>query len=387
MKILYVIHDNKKGGAALSFLEMIEQVKKEHEIFVLTPHKKGFLPEKLSEMEIPYKNVHYFWWMVQCPSNLWGRKIKLLIYYFLGWITKVEAFRWGKLLKEHQYDIVHSNGSVIHFGGLLAHELEVPHVWHIREFAQEFGFVPIYNRGYINECYNKYTSKAIAISEAIRTDFLKILPEEKVVCIYNAVSKNYNIQKETFPVKGDRIVFSIVGNYTLNKGQIYVAQAVEYLVEQGMTNFEVWMAGSGEFEEVKELINKHNLQDNIKLLGDINDTLSVRKKADVEIVASKCEAFGRVTVEAMKASMPVIGTNTGGTTELIEEGSTGYLFDFGDYVRLAEIMQEFIDNPLKIAYMGKRAYLKMCNRFTPEENGRNILDVYDELVNKQYRWN
>ena len=41
MDILYIIHDNKKGGAAVSFLNMIEGVSKGHDVYVLTPHKKA----------------------------------------------------------------------------------------------------------------------------------------------------------------------------------------------------------------------------------------------------------------------------------------------------------------------------------------------------------
>lgn len=48
----------------------------------------------------------------------------------------------------------------------------------------------------------------------------------------------------------------------------------------------------------------------------------MRKKIDVELVCSRSEAFGRVTIESMMSSNPVIGANTGGTKELIIEGLT-----------------------------------------------------------------
>jgi glycosyltransferase involved in cell wall biosynthesis len=52
-------------------------------------------------------------------------------------------------------------------------------------------------------------------------------------------------------------------------------------------------------------------------------------------MCSQCEAFGRVTVEAMRAGLPVCGTNSGGTPEIIEPGVAGLLSPAGDAKALA----------------------------------------------------
>ena len=48
---------------------------------------------------------------------------------------------------------------------------------------------------------------------------------------------------------------------------------------------------------------------------------------DILLMCSRCEGFGRVTVEAMQRGIPVIGLNTGGTSELVKDGFNGYLFN------------------------------------------------------------
>ena len=44
------------------------------------------------------------------------------------------------------------------------------------------------------------------------------------------------------------------------------------------------------------------------------------------MMCSRCEGFGRVTIEAMLRAIPVLGYNSGGTSELVKNGENGYLF-------------------------------------------------------------
>ena len=166
----------------------------------------------------------------------------------------------------------------------------------------------------------------------------------------------------------------------MEKGQIDVAHARGLLVSQGVTGFKVYMAGRGDYAEVKEYLQINDLADYVVFCGLVDDMLALRKKCDVEIVASRTEAFGRVTVEAMRASNPVIGSATGGTTELIQDGVTGFLYEYKDNEALAERMKRFIDRPALAYEMGQRAYEWSVDRFTSEENVKGVLGVYERVM-------
>lgn len=383
MKILYVIHDNKQGGAAISFLELISEMKKTNEVFVLTPHKRGFVPDQLEQMGIRHRNAHYFWWFVKLSNNRWFAQCKKTIYWLavkFGWL---EAKRLSIILKKEKIDIVHTNSSVINFGGLLARNLNKPHIWHIREFAQEdFGLVPVMNFAKICSFINNYSSSVIAISKAIQIRYSKYIRPEKITMIYNGVNDKYQINREFDDINGDNqtVNFLISGKICKEKGQEDVIFACNELVKRGDNNFHLSIAGDGDSKYLQELIADFGIQSHITILGKISDMLGLRKKMDVEIVASKCEAFGRVTIEAMKMSMPVIGTNTGGTPELIEEGDTGWLFQYSDYISLSQQMQKFIDNPKILQEMGMKAYNSTLGKFTSKENAQNILKLYEGIV-------
>ena len=69
--------------------------------------------------------------------------------------------------------------------------------------------------------------------------------------------------------------------------------------------------------------------------GPTRDVGRYWSAAHVGLMCSQCEAFGRVTVEAMRAGLPVCGTNTGGTPEIIDPGVNGLLSPAGDANALA----------------------------------------------------
>ena len=379
MNILYIVHDNKKGGAAISFLEMISIISKEHNVYVLVPHKNGFLPEKLDEMHIRYSNAHYFWWKISLSQNKVLAVLQLVVYKILNVWNGIEALRIKKLLIKESVNVIHSNSSVINFGALLSKHTGIPHVWHLREYGEEdFGLKRVVSEKKYQKEMNEYAVAYIAISHSIKEKFAEIVDTDKIRQIYNGVSEIFSYEKK-FCQQSDKVKFLIAGNYCKEKGQIDVIRAAIELKGQGTEKFEVYLAGNGDFAEPKAMVAANGLGNIITFCGVVNDMVQLRKNVDVEIVASKCEAFGRVTVEAMRMSNPIIGTNAGGTPELISDGENGFLYEYGNYIQLAECMKRYIEDTTLVAKMGMSAYQGMKNRFTPEKNARNVLEVYKDI--------
>lgn len=378
MNILYVVHDNKKGGAAISFLEMISYIRKEHNVYVLTPHKNGFLPQKLDEMQISHSSAHFFWWEIALPRNKVMATCRLFAYKLLNHWNYIEVFRIKKLVLEKQIDIIHSNSSVINFGALLSKNTGIPHLWHLREYGKDFGLKVVCSPNRYQKEMNSYAMGYIAISKSIKKKFADVVDEKKIFQIYNGVSEKFSFKKDITSKTGN-IKFLIAGNYCLEKGQIDVIKAVIELRKQGITGFEVYLAGSGDFFEPKRLVAENGLEDVVTFCGLVDDMQQLRKAMDVEIVASKYEAFGRVTIEAMRMSNPVIGTNAGGTPELISDGVNGFLYEYGDFMQLTECMKKYIGDTTLTAAMGQKAYCSTKGKFTPEENAKQIIEVYDKI--------
>ncbi len=381
-KILYLIHDNKKGGAALSFLDMIKGVSMEHEVYVLTPNKKGFIPDELDRLGIWHKSAHYYWWEIAKIGNPAIDSVRFFVYKFLVLANYIEAIRIAKLVKRLGIDIIHSNSSTINVGSIASKITGMPHVWHLREFGDlDFSLTPVRKSDSLEKVINSGNTSYIALSEFVAKYYVKYIKDNsRINVIYNGISSTYNYQKSASEYNSDAVKFLISGNYCEEKGQIDVVHTVGLLVSQGVTRFKVYMAGRGDFAEVREYIISNGLTDYVVLIGLVDDMLALRKRCDVEIVASRTEAFGRVTVEAMRASNPVIGSATGGTMELIQDGITGFLYEYKNDEALAEYMKRFIDNPSLAYEMGRRAYDWSVNRFTSEENVKGVVGVYKDIM-------
>src|SRR5947209_12935409 len=91
---------------------------------------------------------------------------------------------------------------------------------------------------------------------------------------------------------------------------------------------EVIMAGDGPYSsKLLNLADRLGLMDRIKFVGRVapQELTRLYDWSDVVVVPTITpEPFGRVAVEAMSRGRPVIGTATGGLTEIIDDGRTGY---------------------------------------------------------------
>ena len=89
-------------------------------------------------------------------------------------------------------------------------------------------------------------------------------------------------------------------------------------------------------ESLVELSKELEVADRVDLIGFVgDDRFGYFATADVALSCSELEELPRVVVEAMKCGAAVLGTRSGGTTELITEGWNGYLYEPGDVSELA----------------------------------------------------
>lgn len=380
MNILFFAHESRLGGANLSLLGMIEQMQDRHNISVVVPIKEGFMVDELKKRKIPVYYRHSFWWML-APEGTSGKTIlKKMVYKILCLYNYLSALRLKKIIKKQKIDVIHTNSGVLNTGGILAAMTGIPHVWHIREFGQEdFGFFPVWNYERICRFIDSHSTKVVVISQAIAQKFKKMISPEKLEIVYNGVSEKNKIKKTEVKGNGDRIEFLISSRISHEKGQDEAVRAVALLLKKGYRNFHLSIAGPGNAAFLKNMILKEKIDDFVSILGTVEDMPALRRDMDVELVCSLCEGFGRVTVEAMMASNPVIGSDTGATPELVKSGENGYLYRKGQAADLAQKMEIFLKKPEQIRHLGNRAYEWSTKMFTAQQNAKKIERLYQKI--------
>jgi glycosyltransferase involved in cell wall biosynthesis len=124
----------------------------------------------------------------------------------------------------------------------------------------------------------------------------------------------------------------------------------------------------------------NNIQDRIEFVGYVNNSSAYLKAANVVLVCSRCEAFGRVTVEGMLAGKPVIGSRCGGTAELLMDGFNGFGYTPGDADDLAEKIQHLRAHPADAAVMGENAATWAAAQFNLDRYGEEMWSYLQPLI-------
>ncbi len=94
-------------------------------------------------------------------------------------------------------------------------------------------------------------------------------------------------------------------------------------------------SGPDHLKALKEFAKDLQVENRIHWRPQSDDLTAAYDCCDVYAMCSSSETFGMVTIEAMSRKVPVIGTRAGGTTELLDRGRVGKLYDSGDFKALA----------------------------------------------------
>lgn len=382
MNILYIAHESNLGGATLSLLGMIDEALKfgNNNINVLVNYNTGQLLEELKKRNVNIIYRKYYCWMIPKKDNKIKNFLRKKIQSTLCLYNYLCALNLRKFIKNNNIELIHSNSSVINIGAILSKIYNLPHIWHIREFGEEdFNFQFVFSKKYSFRFIEKYSNKIILVSKALYSKYSKYIDRSKMKVIYNGIDSKFRYKKAYKKVEDKEIKLLISGRVCQAKGHEEAILALNKIISQGYNNIELHIAGSGEVEKYKSLCKSLDIESNVKFYGRINNLFELRKNIDIELVCSKCEAFGRVTIEAMMSSIPVIGSNTGGTSELIKDSYNGYLYKQGDYNDLANVILNLINDNEKLNEMSKNAYEFTKNKFTSEINFKNICKIYENI--------
>ncbi len=115
--------------------------------------------------------------------------------------------------------------------------------------------------------------------------------------------------------------------------------------------------------------------DRIRFLGNHENIEEILPCADLVFQPSEHESFGLVPLEAMACRVPVLATASGGITEVVEDGVTGYLCEVGDTEAMTQRAIEVLTNPEASKAMGERGRERALTRF----NRNDIVGEYEAL--------
>lgn len=393
--ILFISHERKMGGANHSLVELIQGLRDHgNNVSVVVLYRGCPIDKKLHEIGVETFPCFFGWW--QQPQN-WPYVLKLA-FRLLHWFQRFSVIRISGYAKKHHVDIIHSNSSVVDIGAQVAAKTGCKHVWHFREYGEaDYRLEYMYGKDRSLDYAYKNSDMIVFISNVLYESYKQFADYTKTRIIYDGI-----VSKEMVKIESPKLVqktrkeghvytFLVTGNISSGKNQKLVVEAVHVLINQmGVDShkFQVYFAGattslaeSREYmQEIQFCISQYNLS-NLFFTGYVEDMELLRTKVDAEIIPSKSEAYGRVTLEAMLSHNLVIASDSGANPELIGENEHGLLFSNDDADDLAMKMVKAMDDD-NAEYI-ERAYEYVRRVHRQEDSYRKVQDIYRTILEKE----
>jgi glycosyltransferase involved in cell wall biosynthesis len=161
------------------------------------------------------------------------------------------------------------------------------------------------------------------------------------------------------------------------KGQHHLIKAVRQLVDQGI-EVTLDLVGDGDAQPTYEAqAQELGLEGRVNLLGYVprEEIAQHYATAHVFVLPSYNEGMSVATLEAMAAGLPVVVSRTGGTTELVEVGITGFTFAWADVDQLSHHLRLLATDRGRARAMGQAAHAHSA-RFSWEAAASRYLEMY-----------
>lgn len=377
--VLFIALDSEITGANLSMVTLAEALRKYDVNATMVIPRQGNLENLLKEKKISYDIVKSYPWIKNKENGICANFLKACV---KGIINAKADFEIQKIIQRDQICILHINGIGYGVGAKAALRSHIKLVWHIRELLEEDFHDELYNKKHSYQLVSK-ADKIITISDCVTKKYEKLVQNANIVKIYNGISvQKYKAKNRTL-FAGNKVKIMYAGTLSEAKGIMQLIEAVHLLKKPHKDKIQVTAIGKASEEYYKiltEKVREYRLESIISFPGFAENIADEWAHSDIACVCSRCEAFGRVTVEAMMAGCVVIGSNTGGTAEIIKDRKNGFLYEQGNPKDLAEKIQYVLENSeesKRIAAVGQE---DAVNRFSEKRNTREVYQVYKDLL-------
>lgn len=373
MKIVFLSRVVFLGGVTTHLIDLSEEfIKQGHEVYLMSygPRYKNSpenvaLFNKLLDTGIKFIEIDF-------PIDKRSK-----IYYGLSLLKCL--IKCHSILRKYKFDIIHVHTPILSF---------IPKV---------LGYKFVRTRHSLDKYlpfYDARASKEIAISLEVKNILLSRFKynDDEIYLINNGVSKNkysikYNVDqvlkfKDELGVDNHKIILGMVGTFEYNKGHDIFIEALSLLNRNFKEMIEVIFVGSSDsdsFFRINNLIKEKKI-DNIVKIYSFQSLERIYSVIDIMVLPSRIEAFMLVAIEAMMMGCCVVRSDTGGASEQIVHGQSGFIFENGNVNQLVQYLEYLIQNPSEIQSMSKAGQKNALEKFTSEIMAKKTLDVYTHLL-------
>jgi len=308
------------------------------------------------------------------------------------------GYQLKKLCKQLKIDLIHLHDSHSHTFGYISALLgnTTPFV-----LSRRVDF-PVKNTWLSYQKYNHPSIKKIlSVSQYVQQILAPAIVDKiKLEVVHSGIDTsrfnytNQQILKKEFGLSENKILIANVAAIAPHKDYFTFVDTAEILVNAAVSSasstsscgstkryslqFLIIGADGGEETLIKNYIQEKGLTDHFILTGFRKDIPQVLPEIDIFLFTSKEEGLGTSVIDALACGVPVVTTNAGGVSEIIQDGENGFLAPIKNAVLLAKKVDSLLANPSirkQFIQNGKATALQ----FSKSETARKTLAVYQGI--------
>ena len=217
---------------------------------------------------------------------------------------------------------------------------------------RSFWDLRVYFKKAVNHVIYRAADRVLVVSQEIKEIIQQRfgLKDDKLLFLKNGIVFDDNaprlldLQTE-FPDSANKLKLIAVGRLVALKSFDILVRAIGEVVNQGLTDLLVLIAGKGEERmQLEKLIQDLQIGDCVKLLGLRDDVMDLMKTCDLFVMPSRYEGLSLAMIEAMACGLPIIASDARGLKDCITDEQNGLLFPVDDYNALAERILRLANN-------------------------------------------
>lgn len=215
---------------------------------------------------------------------------------------------------------------------------------------------------------SRYTRDQLSASNGIPLERILLFPNAIDLAEWSCGPQDTTVQES---VKNRRLLLTTarLDAREQYKGVDTVIQSLSRIIQVEPCVHYIVVGDGDDLPRLQQMARDWQVADHVTFLGgvSIEKLRAYLQACDIFVMPSKGEGFGIAFLEAMAFKKPVIGGQHGGTLDVIVDGETGFLVEYGDVEALTErILRLLQDDDLRVK-MGEQGYHRLLKNYTLEQ--------------------
>ena len=289
----------------------------------------------------------------------------------------------ARLARDGNYDVIHSHTWSVYvesaLAALIARSRVLVHTVHGHYITYPPGVrakARIFVRHAAERALARAHRKIVTVSDAIQAYVRSEIgiPTHRMMTIHNGVNEaEMGARKNP---STDAVTFITVGRLAAVKNYPMLLQAfAAILLDHPRCMLQIVGEGT-ERAALERLAGALGISGNVLFPGFQRDVSRWLVLADVFVLSSHYEGISIALLEAMRAGLPVIGTQVGGMAEVVLHGKTGLLVADGDVLAMSRAMRSLVSKPAERHAMGAAGHAYMHREFSMSSAAEKYFTLY-----------